>query len=75
MTNGPNPSGTIKVLSIDGGGIRGVLSLKILEQIERSLIKESKRDDYRLADYFDYIAGTSTGRDYRDLPGSRHACR
>jgi hypothetical protein len=50
-----------KLLAIDGGGIRGVLSLKILEQIERSLIQASNRADYRLADYFDYVAGTSTG--------------
>ena len=54
-------SGPRKLLAIDGGGIRGVLSLKILEDIERLLIKESKRDDYRLADYFDCVAGTSTG--------------
>src|SRR5436190_18851630 len=50
-----------KLLAIDGGGIRGVLSLKILGRIEELLIKESKRPDYRLADYFDYVAGTSTG--------------
>ncbi|MDI3561150.1 patatin-like phospholipase family protein [Bradyrhizobium sp. Arg816] len=53
--------GPRKLLAIDGGGIRGVLSLKILEEIERSLIKASNRADYRLADYFDYVAGTSTG--------------
>src|SRR5262245_30815730 len=56
LRNGPR-----KLLAIDGGGIRGVLSLKTLEKIEQLLIKESKRDDYRLADYFDYVAGTSTG--------------
>jgi len=50
-----------KLLAIDGGGIRGVLSLKILAALEQLLIKESKRPDYRLADYFDYMAGTSTG--------------
>src|SRR5438034_1484320 len=54
-------SGPRKLLAIDGGGIRGVLSLKILETIEQFLIKESNRADYRLADYFDYVAGTSTG--------------
>src|SRR2546430_2854519 len=50
-----------KMLAIDGGGIRGVLSLHILGKIEELLIEESKRPDYRLADYFDYVAGTSTG--------------
>jgi hypothetical protein len=54
-------SGPRKLLAIDGGGIRGVLSLKILEKIERLLIEASHRADYRLADYFDYVAGTSTG--------------
>ena len=49
------------MLAIDGGGIRGVISLKFLEEIEQLLIKESRRTDYRLADYFDYVAGTSTG--------------
>ena len=53
--------GPHKLLAIDGGGIRGVLSLQILGRIEELLINESKRADYRLADYFDYVAGTSTG--------------
>lgn len=50
-----------KLLAIDGGGIRGVLSLLVLAEIERLLIEQSGRPDYRLADYFDYVAGTSTG--------------
>src|SRR5262244_1847011 len=53
--------GPRKLLAIDGGGIRGVLSLHILGRIEEILIKESERPDYRLADYFDHVAGTSTG--------------
>jgi hypothetical protein len=50
-----------KLLAIDGGGIRGILSLMILEEIEKMLIRKSGREDYKLADYFDYVAGTSTG--------------
>jgi hypothetical protein len=53
--------GPRKLLAIDGGGIRGILSLQILAKIESLLKFESKRPDYRLADYFDYVAGTSTG--------------
>ncbi|RNJ42479.1 patatin [Mesorhizobium erdmanii] len=49
------------MLSIDGGGIRGVLALGILQKIEDILKAKSGSDDFRLADYFDYIAGTSTG--------------
>jgi hypothetical protein len=43
-----------KMLALDGGGIRGILTLSILKEIERQL-------GARLCDYFDYIAGTSTG--------------
>jgi uncharacterized protein len=50
-----------KLLAIDGGGIRGVLSLKVLQRIESLLKEQSGRLDFKLADYFDYIAGTSTG--------------
>jgi len=53
--------GAKKLLAIDGGGIRGVLALEILQKIETLLKTASGRDDFRLADYFDYVAGTSTG--------------
>lgn len=53
--------GQKKLLAIDGGGIRGVLSLEVLQKIE-SLLKEQSGDPkFVLADYFDYVAGTSTG--------------
>jgi patatin-like phospholipase/acyl hydrolase len=51
-----------KILSLDGGGIRGILTLEILQQIEAQLKKQLDRDDtFVLADYFDFISGTSTG--------------
>jgi patatin-like phospholipase/acyl hydrolase len=53
--------GPKRLLAIDGGGIRGVLALGILERIESVLKTQSGRNDFRLSDYFDYIAGTSTG--------------
>jgi len=56
------PNGSKKLLAIDGGGIRGVLSLEVLKQIEDTLkAKSAQPTTFRLADYFDYIAGTSTG--------------
>ncbi|WP_434620593.1 patatin-like phospholipase family protein [Arthrobacter sp. A5] len=56
---GPGPK---KLLALDGGGIRGVITLEVLSEIERMLRKElGHNDDFVLADYFDYIAGTSTG--------------
>jgi hypothetical protein len=48
-----------KLLALDGGGIRGVLSLEILAEIERKIA--AKTGINRLGDYFDYIGGTSTG--------------
>ena len=51
-----------KMLALDGGGIRGVLTLEILLELEKQLREELKaNDDFRLSDYFDYIGGTSTG--------------
>jgi patatin-like phospholipase/acyl hydrolase len=44
----------LKVLAIDGGGIRGVIPATILSEIE-------DRTQARIADLFDLIAGTSTG--------------
>jgi uncharacterized protein len=51
-----------KLLALDGGGIRGILTLEVLARIE-SLLAEAtgKGGAFRLCDFFDYIAGTSTG--------------
>lgn len=54
-------TGPKRLLALDGGGIRGVISLEILAAMERQLRDLHGRDDLVLADYFDYIAGTSTG--------------
>ena len=51
-----------KILALDGGGIRGILTLEILLQIERLLAEATgKGEAFRLCNYFDYIGGTSTG--------------
>jgi patatin-like phospholipase/acyl hydrolase len=53
---------THKLLALDGGGIRGVMTLEVLAKIESELqAKLGLTDKFVLADYFDYIAGTSTG--------------
>ena len=51
-----------RMLALDGGGIRGLITLQVLARIE-SLLKarSSKGSDFRLCDFFDYIGGTSTG--------------
>ena len=50
----------IRILSLDGGGIRGIISCVILKYIEEQL---QAQDDptAKIGDYFDLIAGTSTG--------------
>jgi Patatin-like phospholipase len=54
--------GTRRLLALDGGGIRGMITLEILAEIENQLRQRLGRgSDFVLADYFDYVAGTSTG--------------
>jgi hypothetical protein len=50
-----------RILSLDGGGIRGVFSLEILLRIEVLLREHFKAPKLILADHFDFFAGTSTG--------------
>jgi patatin-like phospholipase/acyl hydrolase len=54
-------TGPRKLLACDGGGIRGIISIEILAQIEAELRAISGKPDLVLADYFDYVGGTSTG--------------
>ncbi|KAI3837484.1 hypothetical protein MKX03_034345 [Papaver bracteatum] len=50
----------ITILSIDGGGVRGIIPATILAFLESELQKLDGKEA-RIADYFDLIAGTSTG--------------
>jgi uncharacterized protein len=51
-----------RILALDGGGLRGILSLGLLQTIEDILrARHGAGDDFRLSHYFDLIAGTSTG--------------
>ncbi|KAM7507059.1 hypothetical protein LguiA_017512 [Lonicera macranthoides] len=50
----------VTVLSIDGGGIRGIIPGTILAFLE-SKLQQLDGADTRIADYFDVVAGTSTG--------------
>ncbi len=55
-------SGPKRILSLDGGGLKGIITLGFLARVE-SLLKERHGGGakFRLAHYFDLIAGTSTG--------------
>lgn len=50
-----------KLLSVDGGGVRGVVALEVLARVEQVLRDETGRPDLVLGDWFDYVGGTSTG--------------
>ncbi|HEV8371512.1 MAG TPA: patatin-like phospholipase family protein [Pyrinomonadaceae bacterium] len=51
-----------KLLALDGGGIRGVLTLQVLIRMEELLAEKSGQgENFRLCNFFDYIGGTSTG--------------
>lgn len=57
---GEPPSDKFRILCVDGGGIRGLISALVLAEIERRL--EARRGGpARLAEYFHLFAGTSTG--------------
>jgi patatin-like phospholipase/acyl hydrolase len=53
--------GPKRILALDGGGIRGALTLGYLEKIEQILRERHNNPDLKLCDYFDLIGGTSTG--------------
>jgi hypothetical protein len=62
---GPNSamwSARRRILALDGGGTRGIISIAFLERIEALLrARSGKGEAFRLSDHFDLIGGTSTG--------------
>jgi len=51
-----------RILALDGGGLKGILTVAILQKIEDLLrARHGNNGDFRLCHYFDLIAGTSTG--------------
>jgi predicted acylesterase/phospholipase RssA len=58
LIDAPGPK---KLLSIDGGGIRGLIAIEFLAKIESLLRERFELPDLVLSQYFDYVAGTSTG--------------
>ena len=50
------------MLALDGGGIRGLLTLQILDRLEQDLRSRLQAGpQFRLCDFFDLVGGTSTG--------------
>ncbi|XP_042501435.1 patatin-like protein 5, partial [Macadamia integrifolia] len=54
-------NGITTILSIDGGGVKGVIPGTILKEFESMLQEIDGDENARIADYFDIVAGTSTG--------------
>lgn len=51
-----------RLLALDGGGIRGLITLGILREMEKKLAQRTGQGAaFRLGEWFDYIGGTSTG--------------
>lgn len=44
----------VRILAVDGGGIRGIVPATVLVELQRRLPQP-------IVDYFDVVAGTSTG--------------
>ena len=49
------------ILSIDGGGIKGIIPGMVLAELENRLKIRTANPNAYIADYFDFFAGTSTG--------------
>lgn len=54
-----NHSGPKRILTIDGGGVRGMIAIQFLQEIENHVCDANQGQV--LADHFDLIGGTSTG--------------
>src|SRR6185437_16192569 len=54
LSSDPPPTGIRRILAIDGGGIKGAFPAAFLARVEEELGEP-------IVDYFDLIAGTSTG--------------
>jgi patatin-like phospholipase/acyl hydrolase len=52
------PEHELRLLALDGGGVRGLSTLQILKQLMDTIDPESPP---KPCDYFDMIGGTSTG--------------
>ena len=54
------PTDKLRILTFDGGGIRGLIPALVLAELESRLVARAG-DDARICDYFHLFAGTSTG--------------
>jgi hypothetical protein len=60
MAHSPSERKVVRILTIDGGGVRGVLPATVLEGVEEHL-QANLKEKVQLAECFDIMAGPSTG--------------
>ena len=61
LSHTPDPRPPLRILALDGGGIRGLMEVLLLKELLQRCNQKSGKPDGVLADYFDLMAGTSTG--------------
>lgn len=54
-------SGDVKILSLNGGGARGLFTINVLAEIERIIEQQTGKSNVKAGEYFDLITGTSIG--------------
>ena len=59
-TADPEPTDAFRILSVDSGGIRGLIPALVIAELERRL-QQRTDEGARVSDYFQMLAGTSTG--------------
>ena len=59
--NSDNNERIVKVLSLNGGGVRGLFTISFLAEIERIIESQENIENAKIGDYFDLITGTSIG--------------
>ena len=58
--------GSKKILALDGGGIRGMVTVEVLAEIESQLRQKTGRENaFQLADYFDFKMAPCSNRSLR----------
>lgn len=71
----PGSSRPRRILALDGGGIRGILSVEVVARVEQLLRERTGDPSLLLRDWFDLIAGTSTGAITAALLATGHSSR
>ncbi|OTF72796.1 hypothetical protein BLA29_005728 [Euroglyphus maynei] len=61
MSNDNKNKKKSRLICLDGGGIKGLFAVQMMIELEKCLVQKQRNQRKSLSDYFDWIAGTSTG--------------